>query len=128
MSALSAASALVFLMAVPPAPSPGSGGPDPSVGQPAPIRMAIARDAARLARGAVSSSAALEAQNQRKGNWIQRHPSLFGAMVGFAGGFLIGFLPGDDAVFYDFTATFNGMVLGGIGAGAGAIVGWAVTK
>ena len=64
-----------------------------------------------------------ERQAERK-NWIQRHPSCFGAAVGFVGGFLIGFLPGDDAVFDDFTAAFNGAVLGGIGAGTGAILGW----
>ncbi len=58
-----------------------------------------------------------------KRNWIQRHPALFGALVGFGGGFLIGYLPGDDAVFDDFTAEFNGAVIGGIGALAGAIVG-----
>jgi hypothetical protein len=48
---------------------------------------------------------------------------LFGALVGFGGGFLIGYLPGDDGVFYDFTAEFNGLVLGGVGAGTGAAVG-----
>jgi hypothetical protein len=33
------------------------------------------------------------------------------------------YLPGDDAVFDDFTAGFNGMVMGVIGAGTGATVG-----
>jgi hypothetical protein len=60
---------------------------------------------------------------QRKRNWIKRHPVLFGTLVGFVGGYLIGYLPGDDGVFYDFTAEFNGMVMGGIGAGTGAAVG-----
>jgi hypothetical protein len=61
-------------------------------------------------------------------NWIQRHPVLFGTLVGFGTGFLIGYLPGDDAIFEDFTAEFNGLVLGGIGAGAGALVGWGVSR
>jgi hypothetical protein len=56
-------------------------------------------------------------------NWIRRHPKPTGAIIGFTAGFLIGYLPGDDAVFYDFTAEFNGLVLGGIGAGVGTVVG-----
>jgi hypothetical protein len=44
-------------------------------------------------------------------------------LIGFGGGFLVGYLQGDDGVFDDFTAGFNGFVLGGIGAGAGAAVG-----
>ena len=59
----------------------------------------------------------------QKRSWIARHPVLFGALVGFGGGFLIGYLPGDDGVFDDFTAGFNGWVLGGVGAGTGAAVG-----
>jgi hypothetical protein len=56
-------------------------------------------------------------------NWIQRHPVLFGAAVGFGGGYLIGYSTGDDGLFDDFTAEFSGLVLGGIGAGAGALFG-----
>jgi hypothetical protein len=59
--------------------------------------------------------------------WIARHPVLFGTLVGFGTGFLIGYLPGDDGVFDDFVASFNGLVIGGIGAGAGAVVGYAVS-
>lgn len=62
-----------------------------------------------------------------KQSWIGRHPALFAALVGFGGGFLIGFLPGDDAVFDDSPASFNGLMVGGVGALAGAIVGH-VTK
>ncbi len=47
--------------------------------------------------------------------------------MGFAGGFVIGYAAGDDGVFYDFTAAFNGVLLGGIGAGAGAAVGGIVS-
>ena len=43
-------------------------------------------------------------------------------MVGFGSRFLIGYLPGDDAVFDDYVAGFNGAVVGGIGAGAGASI------
>jgi hypothetical protein len=69
-----------------------------------------------------------QAPQRRQASWIARHPILFGSLVGFAGGFLIGYAAGDDGVFYDFTAEFNGCVLGGIGAGAGAFVGWALTR
>ena len=44
------------------------------------------------------------------------------------GGFLIGFLPGDDAVFDDFDASFNGLVIGGVGALTGAVVGEVLTE
>jgi hypothetical protein len=59
----------------------------------------------------------------QKRSWIQRHPAIFGALVGFGGGFLIGYLPGDDGVFDDFTAGFNGWVMGGVGAATGGAVG-----
>ena len=58
----------------------------------------------------------------QKHNWIKRHRAAFGALVGFGSGFLIGYLPGDDGVFDDFVADFNGLVLGGVGALAGAMV------
>ena len=47
--------------------------------------------------------------------------------IGFWTAFFIGSLPGDDGVFDDFTATFNGMVVGGIGAGVGAVTGAVVS-
>ena len=53
---------------------------------------------------------------------------MFGALVGCGGGFLIGFLPGDDAVLDDFDASFNGLVVGGVGALTGAVVGEIVSK
>jgi hypothetical protein len=83
----------------------------------------VKADAPRLAeRAGTWRRARVQAPAAGK-NWIKRHPVLTGALVGFGAGFLIGYLPGDDGVFYDFTAEFNGMVLGGIGAGAGAVVG-----
>jgi hypothetical protein len=76
----------------------------------------------RLAIQHIRFSAA-QASTPRRRGWIARHPVFFGALVGFGTGFLIGYLPGDDGVFNDFTAGFNGWVTGGIGAGAGAAVG-----
>ncbi|MEJ2111951.1 MAG: hypothetical protein P8Z37_18980 [Acidobacteriota bacterium] len=49
-----------------------------------------------------------------------------GAILGFGSGLIGGLAAGDDGVFDDSTAGFNGLVLGGIGAGAGAIIGYAV--
>lgn len=88
----------------------------------------------RLTRSMVVPDSVARPRQQRepqKRSWIGRHPVLFGTMVGFGAGFLIGYLPGDDGVFDDFTAEFNGLVLGGagaaVGAGIGAIAG-AATK
>jgi hypothetical protein len=59
-------------------------------------------------------------QAQPRRTWVQRHPVCTAAIIGFGVGYLIGYLPGDDAVFDDFTAGFNGAVVGGIGAGGAA--------
>ncbi len=89
------------------------------------LGRSIDREVSRLAisRADTDFSATRQQSGPQKRNWIQRHPALFGAMVGFGGGFLVGYLPGDDAVFDDFVASFNGLVIGGVGAMAGAIVG-----
>src|SRR5688572_30837781 len=90
------------------------------------LERAVDREVRRLNLStAFADSALLVVQQPRpqKRSWIGRHPALFGALVGFGGGFLIGYLPGDDGVFDDFTAGFNGWVLAGVGAGTGAAVG-----
>lgn len=46
----------------------------------------------------------------RRRSWIGRHPVLFGTLVGFGDGFLIGYAAGDSGVFDDFTAGFNGVL------------------
>jgi hypothetical protein len=67
-------------------------------------------------------------QGSAKGNWVKRHPILFGTLVGFGSGFVIGFAGGDDGVFYDFTALANGLFVGGIGAGGGASIGFIISR
>jgi hypothetical protein len=62
-------------------------------------------------------------QSSPKRNWIKRHPVLFGTLVGFSTGFLIGVAAGDDGVIDDETAVANGWIVGGIGAASGAAVG-----
>jgi hypothetical protein len=75
------------------------------------------------AAAADSRSRQVEQRAQPRRSWMGRHPVLVGSLVGFGTGFLLGYLPGDDVVFYDYTAEFNGLVLGGVGAGTGALVG-----
>src|SRR5207249_11689811 len=60
----------------------------------------------RMRRGAIHEIRLLAAQTSapRRRSWISRHPVFVGALVGFGAGFLIGYLPGDDGVFDDFTA------------------------
>jgi hypothetical protein len=75
-----------------------------------------------------SSSDSAKPMSAGKRSWIGRHPVLFGCLVGFGAGFLVGYLPGDDGIFYDFTTEFNGLVLGGVGAGGGALIGYAINE
>jgi len=93
--------------------------PVPSVG--GVIRPAIGREAIRLAASPANVATRRSEPGQR--SWIARHPMLLGATVGFGAGFLIGYLPGDDGVFEDFSAEFSGLVVGAAGAGAGALAG-----
>ena len=86
------------------------------------LRQALADEAARLAGACAPLLKAQRAAAPRR-SWIGRHPILAGAALGFGGGFLVGYVGGDDGVFYDFTSGFNGVLVGAIGAGAGAAVG-----
>ena len=90
------------------------------------LAVAAAREVTRLTLPAPSTKVAVlpvQQQGQQKRSWIGRHPVLVGTLVGFGAGFVIGYLPGDDGVLDDFTAGFNGLVLGGVGAGTGALMG-----
>ena len=90
------------------------------------LERAAERNVPRLIRSmAVADSAfrVVQQPSQRKRSWIGRHPVLFGTLVGFGGGFLTGYAAGDDGIFDDYVASFNGLVMGGIGAGTGAALG-----
>lgn len=108
---------LMILSAAPASAQPVAPGDGAAPSLAISIRHEVAR-AAREAAGSVARGAAQPTRPRR--NWFQRHPVLTGALVGGGTGFLIGYLPGDDGVFDDFTAEFNGTVLAGVGAGAGA--------
>jgi hypothetical protein len=92
--------------------------------EPVPLRDAATSQWVGIALEVAAANEATARSPEVRRNWIQRHPVLFGAAVGFAAGFLIGYLPGDDAVFDDFAAGSSGLLLGGVGAGVGAGVGW----
>ncbi len=91
------------------------------------LRIAVADEAARQRASRVFAKSVFQPPQQqgaeRKRGWIARHPALFGALVGFGGGYLIGYKSGDDGIIDDMTAGANGLILGGIGAGVGAAVG-----
>jgi len=53
---------------------------------------------------------------------LKRHPVLIGSVIGFVGGFSVGLALGDGRI-ADWSSEFAGVVLGGIGAGTGAVVG-----
>jgi hypothetical protein len=63
-----------------------------------------------------------EPEEQEKG-WIQKHGTVFGALVGFGGGWAIGYAGGDDGLIDDGGKGLNGLIGGGIGAAAGAVIG-----
>jgi hypothetical protein len=117
MSYRSGLALLVVLSAAPAAAQPTAPGDATPSSLAISIRHEVAR-AAQEASGRVPGGSAQAIHPRR--NWFRRHPVLTGALVGAGTGFLIGYLPGDDGVFYDFTAEFNGTVLAGVGAGAGA--------
>lgn len=69
---------------------------------------------------AKAASSMAQAQPGQQRSWIGRHPVLFGTLVGFGGGFLVGMAAGGD----DFAnAEVYGLIVGGVGAGVGALVG-----
>jgi hypothetical protein len=91
----------------------------------------LTRDSATVLTGGIEKAASREASRFRvtqvstrsQRSWGARHPALLGALIGFGSGCRIGYMGGDDGVFDDFTAGFNGWVMGGIGACVGATIG-----
>jgi hypothetical protein len=87
------------------------------------------RDAGDAFGTSLARTAVGNVQTQPRGSsWASRHPVLVGTLVGLLGGFAIGYASGADGIFDDYSAEGNGIILGGIGAAAGAIVGWAAGR
>jgi hypothetical protein len=88
---------------------------------PGPIHQSIRREASRLAASEAAASRQAPPASGRR-SWERRHPVATTALVAGLGGFAVGWSMGDDGLLDDFTGEFNGLVLGGICAGAGAAV------
>jgi branched-subunit amino acid ABC-type transport system permease component len=94
---------------------------------PGPIAASASREAERFGRAMRSEprrTPVAQPAPARKG-WIARHPALFGALVGFGAGCAVGGarVGGSEDNFFNALDEFACPVVGGIGAGAGAIVG-----
>jgi hypothetical protein len=96
------------------------------------LREAVRVEAARLALAVTTrdwrgqSGQAVKKVDER--HWCRRHLVGCGALVGLAGGFLVGLVAAPE----DFEATGFALIFGGpIGAGIGAVTGgiiWAYTE
>ena len=79
----------------------------------------------RLANSEGSTSLRGQQPGQRQRSWLGRHPVLFGTLVGFGSGFLVAYAgdqPNKGLLFDDADVEANALVLGGLGAGIGALV------
>jgi hypothetical protein len=67
---------------------------------------------------------------KQQGNWIARHPALFGSLVGFAVGCPLGAsqVGGSKDTFFNALDEFACPVIGGVGAAAGALIGWSIGR
>jgi hypothetical protein len=95
---------------------------------PGPITARVLEAGRRLA---ISPPAdARQAAPTRPRGWVARHPKLLGALVGFGAGCVIGAasVGGSTDTFANALDEFACPVVGGIGAGAGALVAWALSK
>jgi hypothetical protein len=77
---------------------------------------------------------AAQTDQQRTGNWVERHPVWAGALIGFGAGFALTYALGATE-HRDPNALFKGMdpggpalVFGGVGAGIGALAGWGIGR
>lgn len=67
------------------------------------LRQAIQGEVARFAEAEAAATQRPQSSPvaTRRRIWFKRHPLWTAAIVGAASGFLVGYLPGDDAVFHD---------------------------
>jgi len=91
--------------------------------------LALAKYNNRISQPPVMRLATEDDQRaHQKRGWIARHPVIFGAIVGFAVGFPVGYATGNSAARGDPSSDYltpeeKGLLIGGIGAGIGALIG-----
>lgn len=61
-------------------------------------------------------------KNEETRSWIKKHPVIGGMLIGLGTGFTIGVI-GGESILSDTNRFGNGIYMGGIGAGVGALVG-----
>jgi hypothetical protein len=103
---------------------------------PGTLEREMARGVANFLHSAHSAHLVMHAhqtqQNQpKKHNWIGRYPVLCGTLAGFGTGFILGYKNGNPSARNDPSSDYltpekKGLLWGGIGAGGGALLGWAV--
>ena len=97
------------------------------------VRNAVERESSTR-RLALSLGRAERLQAQQPAaqdrSWIRRHPVLFGTAVGFASGYLAVRLtsPPEEDTGNEFSPEFYALVVGGMGAGVGALIGFLVGR
>jgi hypothetical protein len=92
---------------------------------PGPLAAAARSEVARLARSAAPVPREAQTVQPKKKGWIARHPKLFGALLGFGAGCVVGAsqVGGSADHFFNALDEFACPVVGGMGAGAGALLG-----
>lgn len=97
---------------------------------PGALAASAAREVGRVARATVSERRTVQSSGtQRKTRgWIARHPKLVGALVGFGIGCVVGVssVGGSEDTFVNALDEFACPVIGGIGSGVGALIGFLV--
>lgn len=99
---------------------------------PGALTLSVAHEASHLARVTASAPTTTQPapQQTKKKGWIGRHPVLFGALVGFGAGCVLGAsrVGGSQDTFFNALDEFACPVVGGMGAGAGSVIGWSVSR
>jgi len=94
---------------------------------PGAITASAAREVDRATRSTVSErrNAQPTGTPRKTRGWIARHPKLVGALVGFGVGCVVGVsrVGGSEDTFVNALDEFACPVIGGIGAGVGALIG-----
>jgi hypothetical protein len=90
---------------------------------------------ASLSRSSVSAPAPVRGKKDddaSRGSWMERHPALTGALLGFGLGVGLTYAvtagDDDDSLLHPVDAGGPALVYGGIAAGFGALAGWGISR